>query len=415
MHSYYGHVRSQLDAILLFEACRLGLLPRIRRRLSERERLEISSGKIYIWDEQEAGMRRWTDGKSWSASRVSGAFLSYREMDTTRRASPEVEDSENISGKRALESSDNSPPGGNNGFSMIAKRRKKAPATEDPNIEETEEGYRYKKNGLNKQSFSITTSTNLKLHLISYYCKDDLASGKLIQPCMDAKLKNIVIPVYLYPDAPPGGGMAVPALTNVPLEPHRNSITTPPGSTSSRASISPILGRDMKRFDDDTQEQQHHQQQQMQLIKNEGLVSSGAINSATISPPSSLISSSAATTATPSRESPPSRDVIIQDRKASVSSTNTTDVSSSAASAVSTSSYGLTSSAGFSRSSGASGSADSTPYDTASSIKGIDSRSAASDSTITKGVSLPPFVQVRTELFAEDKRVINILDRSLIM
>lgn len=29
-------------------------------------------------------MRRWTDGKSWSASRVSGSFLTYREMEGKR-------------------------------------------------------------------------------------------------------------------------------------------------------------------------------------------------------------------------------------------------------------------------------------------------------------------------------------------
>lgn len=225
MHSYYGYVRSQLDAIILFEACRLGLLPRIRRRLSERERLQISSGKVYIWDEQEAGMRRWTDGKSWSASRVSGAFLSYREMDSTPRPTPETENSERGSGisvnstvHNAVNNTTHNPA--HNPSSP--RKRKKAPASDDPNIEETEEGYRYKKNGLYKQSFSITTATNLKLHLISYYTKDDVNAGKLIQPCMDPKLKNIVIPPNLYPDAPPGG-LAVPALTRIPLEPTMNT------------------------------------------------------------------------------------------------------------------------------------------------------------------------------------------------
>ncbi|CAP72744.1 uncharacterized protein PODANS_2_1730, partial [Podospora anserina S mat+] len=66
-------------------ACRLGLLPRVQRRLSEKERQQIRSGSVYVWDEREAGMRRWTDGKSWSASRVSGSFLTYREMEGKRR------------------------------------------------------------------------------------------------------------------------------------------------------------------------------------------------------------------------------------------------------------------------------------------------------------------------------------------
>src|SRR5436305_2188385 len=84
METYYGYVKSPQDAILLFEACRMGFLSRIQRRLSEKERASIRSGSVFVWDEREAGMRRWTDGKSWSASRVSGSFLTYREMEGKR-------------------------------------------------------------------------------------------------------------------------------------------------------------------------------------------------------------------------------------------------------------------------------------------------------------------------------------------
>src|SRR5271168_5467402 len=84
METYFGYVRTPLDAILLFEACRLGVLPRVQRRLSEKERMSIRSGSVFVWDEREAGMRRWTDGKAWSASRVSGSFLTYREMEGKR-------------------------------------------------------------------------------------------------------------------------------------------------------------------------------------------------------------------------------------------------------------------------------------------------------------------------------------------
>src|ERR1700761_6498743 len=88
METYYGQVRTPQDAIVLFEACRLGILPRVQRRLSEKERQQIRSGSVFVWDEREAGMRRWTDGKSWSASRVSGSFLTYREMEGKRSSFP---------------------------------------------------------------------------------------------------------------------------------------------------------------------------------------------------------------------------------------------------------------------------------------------------------------------------------------
>src|SRR3954464_327882 len=143
MDTYHGHVRTPADAIKLFEACRLGLLPRVQRRLSEKERQAIRSGSVFVWDEREAGMRRWTDGKSWSASRVAGSFLTYREME----------------GKRG------------NGFGGGRRAAGKTPDSgcgSDEDHEDGEpEGYRYKADGLLKQSFSITTSNGQHLHLIS--------------------------------------------------------------------------------------------------------------------------------------------------------------------------------------------------------------------------------------------------------
>ena len=53
MDTYYGHIRSPADAIKLFEACRLGLFPRVQRRLSEKERQSIKSGSVFVWDERE--------------------------------------------------------------------------------------------------------------------------------------------------------------------------------------------------------------------------------------------------------------------------------------------------------------------------------------------------------------------------
>jgi hypothetical protein len=128
METYIGHVPAPADANILFEACRIGLLPRVQRRLSEKERRSIRCGSVFVWDEREAGMRRWTDGKSWGPSRVSGGFLTYRELAGKRR-------------------------GG------------------------------YKLDGLMKQSFSITTSTGQRLHLISYFLSTHPAAATLQQPC----------------------------------------------------------------------------------------------------------------------------------------------------------------------------------------------------------------------------------------
>ncbi|KAI5964230.1 PTH2 [Candida pseudojiufengensis] len=162
--TYIGRIYSILDALLLIEACRLKMLPIINRRLTILERSKfIKPNTIFIWNETSCGMKRWTDGKIWSASKVyNGNFLQYKELN---------------------------------------KFTKK---------EET--------NGLIKQSYSLTTKTNQRFHLISYfknnYHEDFLNnvnnnSGSmdfsenlnLVNiPSHDPKLKGLKLSNDIYPD-----------------------------------------------------------------------------------------------------------------------------------------------------------------------------------------------------------------------
>ncbi|KAL8727929.1 MAG: hypothetical protein Q9181_005520 [Wetmoreana brouardii] len=200
METYNGHVRTPADAIILFEACRLGLLPRVQRRLSEKERQSIKSGSVFVWDEREAGMRRWTDGKSWSASRVSGSFLTYREME----------------GKR-----------GGSGFApplAAASRAGKTPEStrgSDSDVEMPQEdgpdGYRYKPDGLMKQSFSITTSSGNHLHLISYYSRAHPNAQTLNNPTSDPALRHIRPQKGMYPESTVHEQQNIPAVTRTPM------------------------------------------------------------------------------------------------------------------------------------------------------------------------------------------------------
>ena len=85
--TYIGFIKTTEDAIKLLAATDLpdnspnSPPRRIQRRLLDNERVSlIRSGSVFVWDENEAAMRRWTDGRCWSASRVSGCFLTYREL-----------------------------------------------------------------------------------------------------------------------------------------------------------------------------------------------------------------------------------------------------------------------------------------------------------------------------------------------
>lgn len=82
-----GWIETTGDALLILEAARRGLIPRVTRRLVDSERKMITSGSVFVFDEDESGIKRWTDGFFWSPSRILGNFLLYRETDKRGSAS----------------------------------------------------------------------------------------------------------------------------------------------------------------------------------------------------------------------------------------------------------------------------------------------------------------------------------------
>lgn len=90
IETFYGLVETTADALKIVELCRQGKLGRVSRRLHESERKKIRSGSVFVFDEIESGVKRWTDGRVWSPSRILGNFLIYRELE--RRNSDELGD-----------------------------------------------------------------------------------------------------------------------------------------------------------------------------------------------------------------------------------------------------------------------------------------------------------------------------------
>ena len=210
METYIGHVRTPADAILLFEACRLGLLPRVQRRLSEKERQSIKSGSVFVWDEREAGMRRWTDGKSWSASRVSGSFLTYREMEGKRGGS-------GFTAPLAASTAGKTPESARGSDSDLELGAGGGGGGGGGGGEDGPDGYRYKPDGLMKQSFSITTSAGNHLHLISYYSRSHPNAQGLNNPTSDPALIRIKPQKGMYPESTVHEQPNIPAVTRAPM------------------------------------------------------------------------------------------------------------------------------------------------------------------------------------------------------
>ncbi|ORX81307.1 hypothetical protein K493DRAFT_320699 [Basidiobolus meristosporus CBS 931.73] len=178
METYFGYIETVHDALLVLEACRLGKLNRVRRRLTDKERRSIRSGSVYVWEEEESGIRRWTDGYNWSPSRVFGSFLTYRELQSRHRITNVKIPSPSLSNSESeLEDSCHRTACGHSDLPI-------------------------KTDGLIKQSISVTTVNHRKFHLISYYNKDHVASGLLKVPSFDLSLAHTRIMKDLYPDIP---------------------------------------------------------------------------------------------------------------------------------------------------------------------------------------------------------------------
>ncbi|KAF9648742.1 hypothetical protein BDM02DRAFT_3095860 [Thelephora ganbajun] len=157
---FHGFVETTADALRLIQAARQGVIPRITRRLNEEERVTIvRSGAVFVFSVEESGIRRWTEGLSWSASRIAGNFLLYRELASRNSGRT------SYTGK-ALQS--------DSAFS----RRKVVPKESD--------------------SQTITVCADgTQYHLISYYTDDDFRSKRLQRPIRRPDIMALGIPADL--------------------------------------------------------------------------------------------------------------------------------------------------------------------------------------------------------------------------
>ncbi|KAG0743868.1 hypothetical protein G6F57_009912 [Rhizopus arrhizus] len=156
--TYHGFIETTTDTLLIFEACRQGVLPKINRRLQERERGAIKSGTVIVFDEKESGIKRWTDGLIWSPSRILGNFLIYRELE----------------GRELLDEKTSNMLSTND---FQYNEEYKTNNRERALVGSLTDTYKFKKGGLIKKTLSIQVGGSSQ-HLISYYTKEDVLSGK---------------------------------------------------------------------------------------------------------------------------------------------------------------------------------------------------------------------------------------------
>ncbi|RKP00307.1 hypothetical protein CXG81DRAFT_1281, partial [Caulochytrium protostelioides] len=174
--TYHGYVESGRDALILIEATLQGFLPTVMRRLRDHERALIRSGSIFIYNEPRSRIKRWTDGRAWSPSRVLTTFLVYRELD---RKLPRPRNADVARLERYAVSENTAAP-------LIL-----------PTVTSSRNGLQFQEDGLIKKSFSVVLQ-GVPIHLISYYKKHDVITGYLMRPSHDTQLSHIQISPELH-------------------------------------------------------------------------------------------------------------------------------------------------------------------------------------------------------------------------
>ncbi|KAJ6151044.1 hypothetical protein N7470_007638 [Penicillium chermesinum] len=159
----------------------------------------FSGGSVFIYEENSSGIKRWTDGVTWSPSRILGNFLVYRELD---KPFPPGEK------KRAMKKGNRRPapatrPGepyprpdsNGQGYSPTSPT---GAFGERPHQSEVEralvgslvDSYGFKDSGLVKKTMSVTVM-GVTHHLVSYYSVEDVMRGVLNPPSMVESLRYI--------------------------------------------------------------------------------------------------------------------------------------------------------------------------------------------------------------------------------
>ncbi|RDL35169.1 Uncharacterized protein BP5553_07100 [Venustampulla echinocandica] len=211
--TFFGHIASTHDALLLFEACLNGTLNHVPRRPHDRERPSlIKSGNVFIYEEHSSGIKRWTDGVPWSPSRILGNFLVYRELERPfppgekkramkrDRRSPVLSKSQELHGGCTNTDTDS---GYATGYASRPLDTTTSTSTMDLSSSsaldrDTEraligslvDSYGFKEDGLVKKTVSVVVG-GVSHHLVSYYTVADVMSNRFTTPAKDPRFQHI--------------------------------------------------------------------------------------------------------------------------------------------------------------------------------------------------------------------------------
>ncbi|CCF60668.1 hypothetical protein KAFR_0L00610 [Kazachstania africana CBS 2517] len=186
--TFKGYMEDENDALLILQAILNGKLRHIPRRPYEIERpYLIVSGNIFVFIEEISGIKRWTDGVSWSPSRISGKFLIYKELDKDNPSSSSSKKKSNSRIKLPPLVSPSPNQQNGNDHSSSAPQGILNSDINDPSVSTLRSVHPLKYTGLVKKTISITLkrlpySYYENFHIVSYYTVEDVKQNRLITP-----------------------------------------------------------------------------------------------------------------------------------------------------------------------------------------------------------------------------------------
>lgn len=223
--TWQGYIGSTLDALIIIQHILDKKIEPVSRRPHERERPAlIKSGNVFVFIEEYSGIKRWTDGVTWSPSRVLGKFLAYRKMDDdsihqkgikkkkkANKIAPKMDEAQSDklargSGKSIPTHSEATVPPLDTVKSLPQLPTYKQVTLDRPGGGHPElpygghisdRGGRFFDQDLIKKSLSLTTTSKelhlegleerQTIHLVSYYTHDDVTNGRLVRPSKEEK------------------------------------------------------------------------------------------------------------------------------------------------------------------------------------------------------------------------------------
>lgn len=181
---------------------------------------------------QTVGIKRWTDGRVWSPSRILGNFLIYRELDKKATGEKKMSISSASSNNAAMLMANNNNNLGDTrrSFSVDSTTSSVDRNKERQLVGSLSDSYRFKEDGLIKKTMSIIVNGVVQ-HLISYYDPNEVLQEKLRAPSSVPELASLEI----SPELLVKQNFRIPPLVEPTFDQHDHlggQLTPPEASTS---------------------------------------------------------------------------------------------------------------------------------------------------------------------------------------